>query len=237
MRRGTKWLAVTAIAGAMSVFGMAGAHAQDIEDAPLTCGANVGVDVVLTADLGPCAGSGLFVTHQGVTIDLNGHTIEGQGTPGTVGIFNPDYSGLVIKNGTISNFPTGISITNSTTNTVQGMVLTGDTVGIKLDHADGATLKSNHVVSNGRGIYVLASTGGLIKKNTVKHNGVEGVTLDTLSTGWTISKNVANQNGFIDNFDDDNGLGINAPKGTAGSGNTAKGNDDPKQATPKSLLS
>jgi hypothetical protein len=78
---------------------------------PLQCGATVTQDTTLAADLLECQGDGLVVGADGITVDLNGHTISGRiisgGDPDQVGIENPGHDDVTITNGTVSFFAGG----------------------------------------------------------------------------------------------------------------------------------
>ena len=69
----------------------------------------------LTADLTNCPGDGLVIGADGITVDLNGHTIDAPSRrPQSVmssgrgrGISAGAYDGLTIKDGTIQQFANG----------------------------------------------------------------------------------------------------------------------------------
>jgi len=97
-RKTTTTLATTAIAAALVALAVgpsAGAATLPIS----SCGQVVTTNVVLTKDL-VCASSGMFVSvSYGITIDLNGHVLKGDGLPGHTGIADfGGYDKLTIKN-------------------------------------------------------------------------------------------------------------------------------------------
>src|SRR5436190_8750584 len=83
----------------------------------LSCGDSVFKDVTLKADL-DCSASdsgGLVVGADGVTIDLNRHTIMGPGgAAGYVGIENEGYRNVTIKRGSIRAFQDDVFLYNVT---------------------------------------------------------------------------------------------------------------------------
>jgi parallel beta-helix repeat protein len=90
------------------------AHAQGPS---VTCGQTITHDTTLTADLTNCPGDGLVIGADNITINLNGHTIDGTATQlpacdqppfGSDGIRAGGHDGLTIKNGTIQQFFDGI---------------------------------------------------------------------------------------------------------------------------------
>src|SRR5262245_57242965 len=62
----------------------------------LTCGQTVTTSVTLTADM-HCAGKGLAIGKDGITVNLNGHTLTGSGIQ--EGIFDAASAKVTIKNG------------------------------------------------------------------------------------------------------------------------------------------
>ena len=85
----------------------------------LSCGDTLTSDTTLTANLA-CSGTALVVGADGITIDLNGYTISGDGTG--LGIDNTGgYDNVTIKNGTITGFQVvtrGVSSTSKISTSV-----------------------------------------------------------------------------------------------------------------------
>jgi len=128
------------------------------------CGATVTGDLELQHDLA-CAGDGLLVGADGVTINLNGHTIMGPNTATSVGIRVGGRSDIIIKgDGTVEDFQTGILIENSMHVTVEGLRV------LHNGHKDSAADSS-------AGIAVVASTHVRVKENTAWNNGNAGIFL------------------------------------------------------------
>ncbi len=83
-------------------------------DQPCACGDKITKDYRLTADLGPCTGSGLRIGAS-VTFDGGGHTIRGSG-PGVEGAglrIGEDGSGAVVRSLTVTGFEHGIRLVGS----------------------------------------------------------------------------------------------------------------------------
>ena len=110
-------------------------------------------------DLIDCLGHGLIVGAHGITIDLNGHSIDGTGLD--AGILNNGYDSVTITNGAIHEFDYGILLNPGTSlNVVTAMRLElNQEAGIALSDADqtgkGNIIRDNTIVSNGVGIYAL----------------------------------------------------------------------------------
>ena len=69
----------------------------------VTCGQAITQDTVLDSDLLDCPGDGVVIGADNITLDLDGHTIDGGG--GSSGVSNDgSYDGITIKNGSIKQF-------------------------------------------------------------------------------------------------------------------------------------
>ncbi|MEV8632141.1 right-handed parallel beta-helix repeat-containing protein [Streptosporangium sp. NPDC051023] len=79
-------------------------------DDEVRCGAVLTSDVTLTGNLN-CAGDALTIGANGVTVDLNGHTITGDGTGR--GITLEKKADVTVQNGTITRFKLGAEATES----------------------------------------------------------------------------------------------------------------------------
>src|SRR5512145_568752 len=63
----------------------------------VSCGDTITQDTTLDSDLVGCAGDGLVIGADGVTVDLGGHRIDGAGAG--AGIRSENFSGLEIRGG------------------------------------------------------------------------------------------------------------------------------------------
>jgi parallel beta-helix repeat protein len=118
------------------------------------------------------------------------------------------------------------------------------------------TINGNAVSGNGAsGVTLISSTVSELQGKIVSGNDDDGFTIDTMSTGNVLKKNVANENGrhgistatadvtldgnradrngLLGGGDgDDVGAGISAVVGTTNGKNKAAGNDDPQECEP-----
>ncbi len=105
--------AIMALAAAGPV-AFTGAEAAGQEQ--LECGDTITTDTTLTQDLVDCPRNGVVIGADNVTLDLNGHTIEGDGIAHPVGPgFAEDFGvsivvhdGITVMNGSIRQFETGL---------------------------------------------------------------------------------------------------------------------------------
>ena len=175
------------------------------------CGMTVVADLTLSDNI-VCAGAGLVIGADNVTVNLNSHTLAGSGTG--IGIDVSGVTGVTIVGGTITNFMTGIRSLNSADLTIKNNQLRQNTDGIDFQAGSrGSTIKDNQFSSNRtRAIMLRADvTQNTIKDNTltgdrvgillnggtyhtVKDNVVTGTTLAAIRIGVTATANVLKGN-------------------------------------------
>jgi hypothetical protein len=171
----------------------------------LGCGAVVTQDTTLTGDLLDCPGNGLVVGADGITIDLNGHTISGQiisgGSPDQVGIENRGHDDVTIRNGTITGFLRGgVHLVRADRNRVQDLTMDFfDEFSILLEGGGSANrFTGNHLDRPGEvGISIVgaatASRDNLISGNVSNAANSANIALRSgRITGTLIEGNTAN---------------------------------------------
>jgi Right handed beta helix region len=159
-------LLASAGAGALALVALVASPAAASPPAALHCGQTLTHSVTLEADLVDCPGDGLVIGADGITVDLNGHTIDGVAPSGcepsastTVGIDNGDgYDGVTVEDGTITQFDEGFSAGSETT-------------GMSDSHIHHLTLSDRF---GGIGLETGAGPAA-IARNLVDHNVVSGV--------------------------------------------------------------
>ncbi|MFN2504592.1 MAG: nitrous oxide reductase family maturation protein NosD [Acidimicrobiales bacterium] len=121
------------------------------------CGDFIFASTVLDSDIGPC-GVGLTIVADNITLDLNGHTISGREGPGDgPGVLIDGRTGVVVKNGTVTQFDAGVAIEGGSGNTVENMRIVDNRGDFSTDYGDG--------------IAVFVSTENVIRNNIVQNNG------------------------------------------------------------------
>jgi parallel beta-helix repeat protein len=134
-----------------------------------------------------------------------------------------------------ANTTHGLLMLGSSENVVRANAFTGNSQhGVQIEDSSNNVVQSNRAIANnGVGLRVIAGSGNALTRNQALENRDAGVLSDT--TAVTVSKNTADRNGFFGGSDDDTGLGIDVPAGTAGGGNRASDNDDPAECAPAEL--
>ena len=203
-------------------------------------------NLTLVADLNCSLGGsdGLEVDEDGITIDLNGHSIIGAGgADGYVGIDLNWNSNVTIKKGTIRNFQTGIydggvGAYRPTISKVN-IVIDGDfsnatdLYGIYLDNSYQAALTGVNVTSpaqqdakstassnTNEGVYLHAAFFSTVTGNT--DNGGDGFQLGNFA-GAVVTGNTSNNNGDsgFNMFSNDTCYGLFAKNKAFGNGDWA----------------
>jgi len=156
--------------------------------AVLACGSTVTASVTLEADIGPCAGTGLIVTASGITLNLAGHTIRGDGnpaaTPDQVGIRLVLVNNVTVTNGTVRDFNSGILVSQGGSNTISDMTVTNNVGTATSAHADG--------------VFLFASNDNKLLRNRVTSNGPNsGINLADGSSRNLVSASLIADNNLI----------------------------------------
>ncbi|HEV2951147.1 MAG TPA: right-handed parallel beta-helix repeat-containing protein, partial [Actinomycetota bacterium] len=151
------------------------------------CGQKITQSIVVNNSLGDCLGHGLIVGADKITIDLNGKTIDGKSIGAA--ILNNGYDSVTVKNGILTDFDYGVMLNNGAKlNIVEGVTAElNQEAAISLGHGtfpedptlapsdpvpgfqsgvDDTILRSNTLVSNTRGVWILNGA----KNNVVRGN-------------------------------------------------------------------
>ena len=149
-----------------------GQHAADVLPVvTVACGAQVTGDLRLDNDL-TCAGNGLTVTGDDITIDLNGHALSGNGTGN--GITVTASHRVRIFGGAITGFQSGIFVGGSTEVVVRDNEFSATNQAVLLQATTASTIKHNTVTKNLARAFMLRPNlaGGLSTDNVVIGNVV-----------------------------------------------------------------
>jgi parallel beta-helix repeat protein len=105
------------LAGVLA-FGAAQASASHV-----SCGDEITADTTLDSDLVDCPNNGIVIGADSITLDLNGHTIDGDGTlfegcdpqqePCDVGVANNGHDRVTVRHGSVRDFAIGVLVGNA----------------------------------------------------------------------------------------------------------------------------
>jgi parallel beta-helix repeat protein len=114
-------------------FAVAGAIALDIGRAlasHVSCGDTITADTTLDSDLVNCPNNGIVIGADEITLNLNGHTIDGDGEPFEpcppgefcdVGLLNDGHDGITVRHGSVREFAVGVFVGRARHNRVLGI--------------------------------------------------------------------------------------------------------------------
>jgi parallel beta-helix repeat protein len=165
------------------------------------CGAVITRDTTLDADLQDCPGDGIVIGADGVTLDLGGHVIDGDGLRGdgdSRGDLGVDDSGgfdrLRVLNGTVRQFDEGVEVTDAQEASIQLLTVEENGIAIGFTRANGSRIEDSFLNGNGSGVHLLQSNDNLIRRNHADDNGGTGI--ETFSSARnTIDGNETARNG------------------------------------------
>jgi parallel beta-helix repeat protein len=177
--------------------------------------------VKLANDLTNCPNNGLLVAADNVTVDLNGHTIDGDGEsvqdcppdqPCDIGVGNNGHKGVTIKGGKVREFGQGVVVLVASHIRLHGLSLSRNLdVGMVLGSSTDTRIEKNSFVDNGTNGAVVFDS----KSTRIERNSVSG------SRGYAIVLAAVNESAIQDNALDgnDHGFGV-----FGSSGNTVRRN-------------
>ena len=175
----------------------------------IACGDTITADTMLDRDLTDCPSNGIVIGADGITLDLNGHTISGDGKPVRrcprkepcdIGVFNDRHSGVTVRNGSLRGFGVGVLIggvrgnrlvkLSSSRNQYFGYVIADSSRSVIRDSS-----ATDNPRPDGDGLGVFSSHDLRIVGNEFRRNGQIGIHIEK-STG-----NLIKRNEFVDNGD------------------------------------
>ena len=178
-----------------------------------SCGDTISVDTTLTRNLVNCPNNGLVIGADDITLDLNGHVIDGDDTefpdcppdePCDLGVAAFDHRGLTIKGGTIRDFSFGALVVGTSESRLSrldlshhlfsGLLLAASSHSV----VDRITATDNGLTNDQAGVDIFDSDHLALTRNTVFGNG---------DIGFFVS-------GLDDSRFDENALGGNLERET-----------------------
>ena len=96
----------------------------------VSCGDEITADTTLDSDLTNCPNNGIVIGADDITLNLNGHRIDGDGTEFAgcpknefcdVGVLNDAHDGVILRNGRVREFAVGVFVGRARQNRVLGI--------------------------------------------------------------------------------------------------------------------
>jgi parallel beta-helix repeat protein len=175
-------VAILALALTCSIaFGAGQASASHVR-----CGDTITTDTTLDSDLVDCPSNGILIGADGITLDLNGHTIDGddepfepcpKDEPCDLGVLNEGHDAVTIEGGTVREFGLGVVVVRAKRNRLRDLAAVENTFeGIFLfrsarSRVHGTSASRNGVGNSRPGIALIKSDNNRITRNTMSRNG------------------------------------------------------------------
>jgi Right handed beta helix region len=174
---------LTPIVAAALVAGALAAPASHAARAPLHCGATITKSTKLTQDLTNCPGVGIRIGADGVTLDLDGHTVSAAAkrNPKAHGILNVGHDRVTIEGGTVKGFGAyGVRLAGVQRNHVVDMKMTGNFTGIGLVESSHDLIERSAMTgSRFVGVNLTGGTANRVARNHIADSIGYGVLLQT----------------------------------------------------------
>lgn len=152
----------------------------------VACGDTITADTTLDSDLTGCPSNGLVIGADDVTLDLNGHTIAGDGKPVKrcrrgefcdTGVVNDGHDGVTIRDGSVREFFSGVFIGRARENQVLGISSSRNRFfGFVIAESSRSVVRDSSGNDNpepdGDGIGIFASRGLRIVGNSFRRNAL-----------------------------------------------------------------
>ena len=245
--RETRAVTGLALAAIATICGAVALGGDEAEAGSLSCGDTINTDVTLHADLVNCPSNGLVIGADGVTLDLNGHAIEGDGAAAPdcdiktefcdLGVVTQGHDGVRIKRGEISGFINAVVVFGGRGVRVHHITALDSLFAGIAAGARNVRLRENKVRRAGlttdqAGMVVFGSEGARVLANRVRNSGDIGIAVLGHRRG-IIRANVLRRNpeaGIL--IDDSNRLSVRHNRVTesaegmiiSGNGNRIAGN-------------
>ena len=154
--------------------------------ARISCGQTIVTSTKLANDLLDCPSNGIVIGADNVTLDLNGHIIDGDASefadcppdePCDLGVFSAGYNGVTIKGGTVREFTFGVILDTAENGRLSRLALNDNlwsglvVAGASHITVEGLGVSGNGLTTDQAGIDVFDSHDLVITHNSVVGNG------------------------------------------------------------------
>ena len=152
------------------------------------CGDTITTDTTLHKDLVDCPNNGIVIGANNITLNLNGHLIDGDGTPTSgcdsdkefcdTGIVNEGHDGVTVMHGSIRQFGGGVTLFAVRQNRVQGISTSGNHFnGIQLFNASQSLVRdsSGHGPNEEIGLGLFSSHHVRLVHNSFRDTALDGI--------------------------------------------------------------
>ena len=207
--RRREWLSATVALAATVAVVLAVTGGEASAD-HVSCGDTITADTTLHSDLVNCPNNGIVIGADDVTLDLNGHRIDGDGTPAAgcdpetefcdVGVLNDGHDGVTVMHGSVREFNVGVWGLRVSHNRLLGISSSGNQCcGLGFFRGTRSLVRNSSGSDSGEGgngMFLFASHHVRILHNSFRHNGDQGIIVFD-STHNLIKGNLLSHNRFF----------------------------------------
>jgi parallel beta-helix repeat protein len=178
-------LVLVLVVAGLTVLGAGSALASHVG-----CGDTITADTTLDSDLVNCPNNGIVIGADNITLNLNGHTIDGDGQLTEDcgddeicddGVVNDGHSGVTIEGGSVREFALGVLVLGARHDRLLDLSVTRNMFpGLVVANSPRAQVEGNVVAANGlhtdeAGVVLFASPHSRIARNSILDNGDIGL--------------------------------------------------------------
>jgi parallel beta-helix repeat protein len=201
---------VLAVAVVLMVVGLLKLSGAEAANKQPTCGATITTDTTLDTDLVNCPNNGVVIGADDITLDLNGHTISGDGEAFEqcprrefcdFGVLNVGHDGVTVKKGSVRDFfNAGVLIGDVRDNRVLDVSSKGNGFfGFVVSESSRSLIRdssgSRNPAPDGDGLGIFASHDIRVVDSSFKHNAQPGIHIAFGSTDNLIEGNLISDSG------------------------------------------
>jgi parallel beta-helix repeat protein len=178
----------------------------------VSCGDTITADTTLDTDLVDCPNNGIVIGADDITLDLNGHTIDGDGTEFAgcakdefcdVGVLNRGHDGVTVTHGSVRQFVVGVWGLRVSHNRLVGISSSGnECCGLGFFRGTRSLVRNSSGSGSGEGgngMFLFASHHVRVLHNSFRHNGDQGIIVGD-STHNLIKGNLLSRNAIVGIF-------------------------------------
>jgi parallel beta-helix repeat protein len=153
----------------------------------VSCGDTITTSTTLHRDLVNCPSNGIVIGADNITLDLNGHTIDG-------------HTRVTVKGGSVRQFGEGVLLLSASHNRLRHLAVSGNflrgilVVGSSNTRIEGSSITRNGLTTDQAGLVLFTSHHNRIEGNRVSANGDIGLFTVDDTNGNRIANNTFSDN-------------------------------------------
>jgi len=193
---------------ALPVVGLLTLSGAEAANTQPNCGDTITTDTTLDSDLVDCPNNGIVIGADDITLDLNGHVIDSDGTPFSgchprrevcdVGVVNDDHDGITIMQGSVREFDGGIGMGGSRHRLLNVSASRNRFYGLGLFESARSLVRDSSATystarDEGVGMILFGSRHVRIVDNKFRHNAHAGIVAPEVK-GNSIKRNIFERN-------------------------------------------